>query len=342
MNSSMNNSEIFEKKMKGSKTKLIVALVLIAMAIINEFSSYVVMKKEMDNPVAYEDVEKVGQYTCIDAEYITYDFANYSSSESSSASMSYYFIEDEENTYIASMSNSTYKKFDDIIEYYENWDEEAEKPDSVRVCGLTETIPSTLRTYAVKALNENFEEGNITNAMFDEYFKYYINTERGPQEDFQIQSMVAGVFGFVGLIFAILYLNDKRKTKKTLSKYANELDKIKMEIAAPDTIYNPKTKMFLTSERIVNVASGMEIYDFKDIIWLYPHELRQNGYTTQRSIYVVTKDTKPHMIANISTSKKNNIAFDELYESLLIRIPDAMHGYTQENRDKVREMSKKK
>ena len=338
----MNNAEIFEKKMKAGKGKLIVGLILVAMCVVNELSFYLVMKKTKDNPVSFEDVEKVGQYSCIDVRLISDGFADYS--DENSTSMSAYYVFDEENMYIASMSKSTNKKFDKIYDYYtkDEGENDESEPEAVRICGLTETIPANLRKYGVEYYNNVFPEDKITNSDFDAYFKYYLNTERGPEEDFTISSMVAGVFLLVAIIVLACYYRDVRRTKKTLNKYANEMDKIRMEIAAPDTIYEPKAKMFLTKERIINVANGMEIYDFSDIIWIYPHELRQNGYTTQRSIYVVTKDTKAHLIANISTSKKNNLMFDEIYESLLLRIPDAMHGYTKDNRDKIKEMSKKK
>lgn len=337
----MNNTEIFEKKMKAGKGKLIIGLILIATCLINVFSFYIAMKKTKDNPIAFKDVDSVGQYTCIDAILISDGFADYGTD--SSTSYSAYYIWDEENyIQIASMDKNGFKKFDDLLDYYEKDEEDAKMPDPVRVCGLTESVPTTLRKYGVEYYNKIFPDDKITNTDFDGYFRYFINTNKGPEEDLTIGLMVGGVFLLVALIFLGCYVRDVRRTKKTLAKYANEMDKIKMEIGAPDTIYEPKAKMFITKERLINVANGMEIYDFKDIIWLYPHELRQNGYTTQRSIYIVTSDTKAHLVANISTSKKNNLMFDEIYESLLLRLPDALHGYTQENKNKVKEMSKKK
>lgn len=336
----MSNVEIFEKKIKGTKGKLIVALVLLAMCIINEFSFYMVMQDVKKNPVAFSDVSKVGEYSCIDVRDISDGFADYSNDDSTS--MSAYYAIDEENLYIISLNKEEYKKFDEIVDYWVNGDEDAKEPDPVRVCGLTETIPSNLRSLAVEYYNEMFPDNTITNTQFSQYFEYYLNTDRGPEEDFMVSSMAAGVFLIIALIFLALYINDKRKTKKTMAKYANEMDAIKMEISAPDTLYEKKAKVFLTANRIINVSSGMEIYDYKDIIWVYPHELRQNGYTTQKSIYVVTKDNKAHIIANISMSKKNNVLFDEIYESLMLKMPDALHGYTKENREKVKEMTKKK
>lgn len=336
----MNCSTEFERHMKTSKGKLIVALVLIAMCLINEASSYMVMQNIKEKPIEFGDATKAGQYTCIEVDYISDGFADYS--DSNSTSMSAYYVSNEDELYVVGMNEETFKKFDKIVEYWTSDDEDMEEPEPVRLCGNTDTIPANLRDLAVKYYNQGATDNKITSTDFSNYFKYFLNTQAGPEEDFVIQSVVAGIFGFIGLLFLILYLRDANRTKKTLAKYANEMEKIKMEIASPETIYEKKAKIFLTKERLINVANGMEIYDYKDIIWVYPYEMRQNGYTTQRSIYVVTKDTKAHLIANISASKKNNLMFEELYESLLIRLPDAMHGYTKENKDAVKEMSKKK
>lgn len=335
----MNNSEIFEKKMKPSKVKLIIGLFFIAGCLVNEFGFYMAMKKEKDNPVPFNEIEKVGEYSCIDVSLISDGFADYSNDTETSSTA--YYVFDDEYMYVASMDKKEYKRFDEIVEYYTSDEDGSDEPNPVRICGTAESIPSTLRKYGVEYYNKIYPNDKITNTTFDAYFKYYLDTSKGPEDDFVISSIVAGIFLLIGVIFIALYFRDGHKTKKTLAKYANDLEKIKMEIASPDTIYEPKARIFLTKERIINVANGMEIYDYKDIVWIYPHELRQNGYTTQRSIYVVTKDTKAHLIANINTSKKNNLMFEEIYESLLIRVPDALHGYTKENKDKVRELYKK-
>lgn len=329
----MNYSEEFEKKTRASKVKLIVALLFFASGLINIGAFYMTMKDTKDNPVAYEDA-KIGEYTCIEATMLTDGFAEYTGDDQSA-----FFAIDDERFYIVSMKDSEYDKYEDLVKY--TFGETDEEPEPVRFCGYTETIPDQMRKYGVEYYNEIFET-EITATDFTRYFKDYIDTTRKPEDDFSVSCLAGGVIGFVGLIFLLLYLNDIRKTKKTLAKFANEMDKIKMDVASPETIYEKKAKVFLTKEYLINVASGLEIYEYKDILWVYPYEFRQNGYTTQKSIYVITKDTKAHVVANMSTSKKNNITFNELYESILIRVPDALHGYTKENKDKVRELSKKK
>lgn len=331
----MSNIEIFEKKTKPSKIKLIIAIILFASCMINEFAFYSVMQDKKANAIGLTEAKDIGEYACVEVHGMTDYFAE--QTFDSSTSEKYYFVGDENYLYIANIDSEKIKDLDKIL----NGSEE-EEASPVRICGSTESIPSELKKLAISSYNELYEQEFLTNDNFYDYLGgYYIDTQKGPEDEFIAQSLVAVVFLVVGVIILLVYYNDVRKTKKTLAKYASEIEAIKMEIAAPDTLYDKKAKVFLTNKRIINVASGMEIYDYKDIIWVYPHELRQNGYTTQKSIYVVTSDKKAHIIANISTSKKNNIKFDEIYESLMIKMPDALHGYTQENRQKVKEMAKK-
>lgn len=332
----MSNAEIFEKKTKPSKGKLIAALIIFAMCFFYEFGFYMSMKDVKDDPVALTEATDIGKYACVDVYGMTDYFAEKTGGDD--PDQKYYFVADEKYIYIANIDKKALEDLDEFLKA----DEETEEIDPVRICGLTETIPADLKKLAISSYNEMLGQEFLNNTNFNEYLgNYFLNTAIGPEEDFLIQSFVAGIFLVVGLIVLCVYFNDVRKTKKTMAKYANEMDAIKMEIAAPDTLYDKKAKVFFTNKRIINVASGMEIYDYKDVIWVYPHEFRQNGYTTQRSIYVVTSDKKAHIIANINTSKKNNILFDEIYESLMLKMPDALHGYTEENRRKVKEMSKK-
>ena len=57
---------------------------------------------------------------------------------------------------------------------------------------------------------------------------------------------------------------------------------------------------------------------------------------------MVTKDSKAHKLATLSTSKKNRILFDELYNTLMNKMPEVLKGYTKENIKLAKEMYVKK
>ena len=80
----------------------------------------------------------------------------------------------------------------------------------------------------------------------------------------------------------------------------------------------------------------MKIIELKSISWLYPYENRHNGVVTNRSICIYTRDKQKHMIGNINNWGKNkDAAYNKLYQLLLEKTPDALHGYSKENKEKV-------
>lgn len=89
---------------------------------------------------------------------------------------------------------------------------------------------------------------------------------------------------------------------------------------------------------MVSFMSGLEVYDYNDIVWVYPHEYRYNGSLSQKSLMIVTKNGKAHKLATVSASKKNLTLFDEMYDTFLNRVPNALSGYTKENKEKAKEM----
>ena len=54
------------------------------------------------------------------------------------------------------------------------------------------------------------------------------------------------------------------------------------------------------------------------------------------------KNGKANIVANISAwGREKQNAYDELYQELISKLPDALHGYSKENKEKAKEMYKK-
>ena len=126
-----------------------------------------------------------------------------------------------------------------------------------------------------------------------------------------------------------------------MAKYADRWDKIIEEINASDSIYYKNARLYLTRNYLISYQNGLEIFDYNDIIWVYPHEYRYNGVVTQKSIFVVSRNSKAHKLATLSTSKKNRVLFDELYNTLINKMPDILKGYTKENIKAAKELYQK-
>ena len=336
----MDKEKEFKKNIKVKTGTLIIGLIMLALGIGLEIFAYLHMKNTTENPIILEDANKEGEYVCLNVESMTDYFATYGTEKK--ASQKVYFLFDDKYMYMANLNENGLKELESIMEYAYSEDENKEKPEPIKVCGITTFIPSKLKSLAINAYNEMADEKILTNSNFESYLTdFYINTEGGPKEDIIWQSLLIGCLSLPGIALIFSYLKNAKMTKATLSKFTNEMDRIKSDACAPDTLYEKKASIYLTKDYIINFATGFEIYNYNEIIWIYPYEFRQNGVITQKSIYVVTNDSKVHVIANMPTSKKNNIRYDEIYESLLLKVPNALHGYSKENVQKSKEMYKK-
>ena len=131
-------------------------------------------------------------------------------------------------------------------------------------------------------------------------------------------------------------MNRHTKTKKSISKYQNSLKIIEEELKSSTTIHNEICKVYLTENYLISYNDGLKIIELAEISWLYPYENRHNGVVTNRSICIYTRDKQKHMIGNINNWGKNkDAAYNKLYQLLLEKTPDALHGYSKENKEKV-------
>lgn len=150
-----------------------------------------------------------------------------------------------------------------------------------------------------------------------------------------------GIFSSIGLIMIVIYFVRKNNYKKTMKDYGNIIDKIKGEFESGKAIYNKTSGVFLTDNYLIATNSGLKLIDLNDIVWIYPVKQKNNGITFSESIYVVTSDKKSNIVATFtSLGKKNKASFDELYQDIINKAPNALVGYTNENKMKVKELYK--
>ena len=136
-------------------------------------------------------------------------------------------------------------------------------------------------------------------------------------------------------------MNRQTKTKKSISKYQSSLKTIEEELESSTTIHNEICKVYLTENYLISYNDGLKIIELKSISWLYPYEYRRNGVVTNRSICIYTSDKQKYMIGNINAWGKNkDSAYNEMYQLLLEKTPDALHGYSKENKEKALKMEK--
>ncbi len=336
----MENDRELSKNIKTPKSILIMGLILIIVSLVIEGLFILDVKDKTTNKINMIDAEKLdaGKYACIDVSYMTEYFATYSSDEETTKWV--YFVFDEDYTYMTNISGKTLEKLQPILNYtYKNKDSKEEPPEPVTICGITQTVPDKLKDLAIKSYNELYDDEIVNEENFYEQLGvYYLDTTQPPTSDLIGETIFVSIFFFIGLILVITYIKRDSTTRKTLERYASTIENIKMDALNPETVFNKKAKVYFTKEYIINFATSFEIIDYKDIVWIYPYILRTNGFVTQKSIYVVTKDKKVHIVASLPTNKKDIITYEELYNTLITKVPDALIGYTKENQEKVKEL----
>ena len=181
---------------------------------------------------------------------------------------------------------------------------------------------------------------NLTN--FKDYLgTVYMDTFETPNNDIMATLSVSVIFLVIGGILIIAFVCVKMRTKKNMKKVEENWEKILNELDSSDCFHYKKANLYITKNYLISYAAGLELYDYKDIVWIYPHEYRYNGSLSQKSMMIVLKDSKTKKLATVSDSKKNLNLFDEMYESLLNKMPDVLSGYTKENKEKAKQLYQK-
>ena len=286
-----------------------------------------VTKTPMYELIANNQEENLYGYIDIDSE--PYEFAYYEDDPNH-----VYFVTDENRIYIAQMSSETYEKI-----------KNATYP--IHVEGSTVFADDSLKEVAIESYNEIMEEEEYMLSLedFDSVFgSIYLNLETTPLTTNDIILVVGFMLGIIGLIVVIVGVFQKVRYKKQLKKLSLE-EKIKIQKELQDekkSFYYEKAQVYLTENYILNLAHVFEAIPYKDVLWIYPYELRYYGFKTAQSIYLITKDGKKHIIASMSVvTKSSKEAMEEIYQTILKKNPKILNGFTKENRQKIKELTKK-
>ena len=336
-----------QKKLKRNNGILIGAIVLFLVMIAMIIWIYMIQNAELETPHSMHDViasgvERENVYVKMDAQLLTECFATYG--DGSSTDKRYYFASDGTYTYILNLTVSQFDEMKTIYEFTYDSGEDATIPEPIEVTGVTAFIPTDIREIAIEAYNEMMEEELLTEENFDEYIgPMCIQVGTTPRDNYVWQFVIAFTAGVMGIVLLIIYLNYHFTTKKTLKKYASQMDEIYQEIEAEETNTYNKGKLYIAKNYLIDLTTGLNIIKLSEIEWMYPHEYRRNGIATTKSIIVVTADGKRNQIAKMDViSKKSKEMFEEVYSKISERVPNAMNGYTKENIKAMKEKDKER
>ena len=221
--------------------------------------------------------------------------------------------------------------------------------------GITDIKPEVLTIYGQSKKIEDEAYELLKDYLSDDEYTYsteqikaavgdyYLDTYYNPDEDINIMLMLSGIITVVGLVFIIIYVVKIKNSKRLLEKYGDKIEKIINDVDNGKAIHNKICKVFLGDDYIISYDTELNVIEVKDLLWIYQFVIRQRGIVTNKILYSVNKLGKSITIANINPiSHKQNKALEELYQDMMNMYPDILYGYTKENKDKVKELTKKK
>ena len=325
-----------QKMTKPRRFILIIGIIIVTFGLFGGgILSYFISQEE---PTNLSEVTEEGVFSKIDVELVTSYFATLTTDSSLEK---YYLVTEDGYTYIAKIDDDTFASLKENHDYNYSTDPDAVAPDSVTIVGESELIPDEIKNFAIEYFRDSegldINEENFNNLIYP----YLIDTYITKTDTIIDIAIVFGVITVVGLILIMVYMNRQTKTKKSISKYQSSLKTIEEELESSTTIHNEICKVYLTENYLISYNDGLKIIELKSISWLYPYEYRRNGVVTNRSICIYTSDKQKYMIGNINAWGKNkDSAYNEMYQLLLEKTPDALHGYSKENKEKALKMEK--
>ncbi len=245
--------------------------------------------------------------------------------------------------YVVDLNDDTMEKLSAIKEYTYSTDENAVKPEIVKIYGMTEKVSDELKQMLVDYYNEGVEEANkIEVSDFERYFGSVLLNVRKSPIDTTLEDIVImfAVIGFIILgIYNICIFIIKNRMKKYLKQ--NDYEDILAE-QLDDNVEEKhyKDKIIITKDFLLDLKSngGFATFKFSDVKWVHIHNVKYYGVvTTSSSIIVHLKDGKTN-INSVKIKGGTTDEFLEIFNKICEKVPtDCLKGYTKENQELFKE-----
>lgn len=326
-----------EKIFKSKKSILIIGLVILAIAIglivagcITNKNKYNNEEVHVYNDLIAEDKDKEEMLVELEIAEIPYLFAT---KEENSTKQKFYFAIDKYNYwYIVRLTDKTYEK----LEEQYNADKENFK---YTLKGYIYNDPSELKRLAISAYNENLSEEaeKLTYTNFKDYLgSTYLDETETPFDDTASTFIGVGIgVAIISFIFLIIYISKATKIKSTLKKY--DIEDLKDELSNCDMNEYKKQSVYLTNKYLISTLNGLDVFEYKDILWIYNEKRKQNGISLGVWLMVCTADKKRIQVAS---AQKDDILI-EIMTKIKEKNQDILVGFTGDNNKQYKELTKK-
>ncbi len=329
----MNNDENL-KILKSNNKGLLITLItlIIGIALIVWGTSF---ENKEDDLVAKSYSELISskkdepkEYVNITIAYLPYLFAE--ETDDYGGKKYYIVFDNNDYPYIVRLTDTTYN----ILKLrYDN------KQDiSYEISGYLFKQQKEMKDLAIEAHKEIFEDSMISEANYELYFgKCYLDETLSPSTGIEALSIGIGI-GLLILSFFIFifYIVFKIKHKRSLKKYSRE--ELESELLKPNVEYFKKANICLTDKYIISTMTGLDVIKYEDILWIYYENRRYNFVSIGKYIVARLKNKK---MVQLAYTYNNEELLIEIMKKIKAKNEEIMLGFTKENQERYKELTKK-
>ena len=317
----------FKKLVKVKKILLILGIIICFIAL----GFYLLLNSYLKNEdVAYlNEVDKEYAASDVEVTLLTDYFATLN--ESGELERFYLVFDSNDNIFVVVLDDNEFNNLKEIHEYTYNAD--AEEPKNVIIKGRSKEIPAEIKNYALDYLIEM--DVDVNASTIDEVIgKYYLDTTL--TNDYilkQVTTLVIPLF-LVGILFILINVIKIIRRRKVLKVITDK------ELISSN--HNTICHTIITKNYLINYKPKLYIIKLDEILWFYPYEARVKKKVSERSIFILTKDNIKYNVGIVHKfNEEYENAYGKLYQDLVSILPDALKGYTKENKEQISDEFKK-
>ena len=312
----------FKKIVKVKKILLILGIIICFIAL----SIYLFLNNYLKNEdiIYLNEVDK--EYTSSDVEVtlLTDYFATLN--ESGKLERFYLVFDSFDNIFIVTLNDEDFNDLSEIHEY--TYNDDIKEQESVIIKGRSKEIPEEIKNYALDYLIEmelDVNKDTIDNVVG----KFYLDTTI--TNDYILNKLLIILIP----LFIIGVLLIKILKRKNILKVINNKE-------INNSNHNSLCHIIITKNYLINYKPKLYVIKLDEILWFYPYEARIKKNVSERSIFILTKDNNKYNVGVIHKfDEEYENAYGKLYQDLVNILPDALKGYTKENKEQINEKFKK-
>ena len=317
----------FKKIVKVKKILLILGIIICFIAL----SIYLFLNNYLKNEdiIYLNEVDK--EYTSSDVEVtlLTDYFATLN--ESGKLERFYLVFDSFDNIFIVTLNDEDFNDLSEIHEY--TYNDDIKEQESVIIKGRSKEIPEEIKNYALDYLIEmelDVNKDTIDNVVG----KFYLDTTI--TNDYILNKLLIILIPLfiIGVLLILINVIKILKRKNILKVINNK------EIN--NSNHNSLCHIIITKNYLINYKPKLYVIKLDEILWFYPYEARIKKNVSERSIFILTKDNNKYNVGVIHKfDEEYENAYGKLYQDLVNILPDALKGYTKENKEQINEKFKK-